>query len=159
MKYATTRDEMNERMNEAFNIDQALAKGKPGLKLDKEAKEKFAAFRKAAENDIERSYHYYDDLNIIRREFNVWVGYPLAKKYSRDFQRRYEAFCGGWLHFWDKNISLEVRERQLYIIWEDNFVILFISRGSEKRGYRVTLTVEGPGDPPVAPPPPPPGDA
>ena len=96
--------------------------------------------------------------NLLATSFHPWVEYPI-QNYSPTLQKNYEIFCGGWLHFWDKNISTEMKERQIYFEWGPNSVRIYISNESKRKGYRITLIVDGPGDPPVAPPPPPPGDA
>jgi hypothetical protein len=150
MKWVMTEDEWKKRKNEASQIQNAMKQAQ-GVKVPPP---------KPPTEEDKKSYEFLGKESAFMEGFQLWVAYPLEKMYSRDFQRRYEAFCGGWLHFWDKNISMEVRERLLYIKWDEkkNVVLLYISKEAERKGYRITLTVEGPGDPPVVPPPPPPGD-
>ena len=155
---------MDDRMKEAQAIDNALRALQPGVK-------KPSSFNKQeADADVAKNYHIAASDRqgldkILEYEYHIWVAYDLKKRrYSENFKRRYEVFCGGWLHFWDKNISIESEERCLYIKWDGNYVVLYISNETDPRRCNcISINhrcgcICPPSDPPKAPPPPPPGE-
>jgi hypothetical protein len=152
MKQVLTNAQWDQRLQEAAAIEQALNGGK-------KIQGKSDAEKADAKKEGEKSYKFFENEEEFMQKFKVWETYDLERKYSRDFQRRYEAFCCGWLEFWDREISLESEKRQLYIKWTQDkndknkdILILYISKETPPK----TETIGGPGDPPVVPPPPPP---
>jgi hypothetical protein len=149
MKWIIEKTAMAARMQEAVKLEGNRPNGDvPRMKA-------------RLTKETERSYEIYDKAELavlLKKSFHVWIEYS-AVGYSISLQKNYEIFCGGWLHFWDRNISTEEKERKIYFDWSNDTVKIHISNETKRTGYRITLTVDGPGDPPVVPPPPPPGDA
>ena len=99
MKQVLTNAQWDQRVQEAAAIEQALnGKEKPQSNQGKSDAEKAEAKKKG-----EKSYEFFENEDEITTKFKVWVEYDLKRKYSRDFQRRYEAFCCGWLRYWEDN--------------------------------------------------------
>ena len=148
MKQLIEQGEFDKRVKGAREFNESMRKGSgQGIK--------------GSAKDFGKSYEIKDKTTIeklLEKNFHVWVEYPVHG-YLPTLQKNYEIFCGGWLHFWDLNISAEETERQLYFRWDPDSVVIYISNPTRSTKHVITVVVECPGDPPKAPPPPPPGDA
>ena len=98
---------------------------------------------------------------VLPIKYHPWVTYILENGYDDRLQKDYMIFCGGWLQYWDLNVSTEIQPRSVYFVWGEGgkSVSIFLSNQTRRQAYRVTILIEPPigeTDPPKLPPPPPP---
>src|ERR1044072_4742088 len=107
--------------------------------------------------DQNASFAYFPDQKSLDKEFEIrrpekaggkwpnndpkqtylWVAYKLNDKFDaqtyldREWQKQYELFCGGFLHFYDSKVRNEAVDHKLHFEWGTNktgdfFVSLYI---------------------------------
>lgn len=182
MKWVTDQQSLLKRMMEASSINKVMTQGmKLPTKIPLTFKEKKpgSSTLRASDRDIDKSYEIYKSPEArdkaIKRKFHLWVQYP-NPGYSRNLQRQYEIFCGGYLQFYESVLSNEGRQRLVYLLWTKQVVQIYLSNPPKGKGYKDSVnkfkktkyvyvdydiqpTSDSDVDPPPLPNPPPPPDA
>jgi hypothetical protein len=184
MKWVTDKQTLTNRMKEVAGINKVMNPGvqpptKPSITF--EQKKPTSLTLETSDPNINASYVIYRDKKDLDKEinnkkkFHLWVKYP-HPGYSKNLQRKYEIFCGGYLQFYDLVLSNEGQDRQVYMVWTKKSVQIYLSNPPKGKGYKdsviefkkakykfVDYDVPPPSDsdvdPPPLPSPPPPPDA